>query len=97
MSGIISDAARIIGEMSSNTKEEAFIKGYMMGMGSLVSDEKHPPDFDLVAEDPVVFIPIEVEILKIRAKVTHDQIEEAKSELRKIYEMTGRAIPYWIK
>lgn len=93
----ISDATYLFGEVRSLTKEEAFLNGYLMGMGAASYDEHNPPNFKAIAEDPELFISIEKDILRMRAIVNHKHIEEAKALLRKIYEESGRGIPTWLE
>lgn len=95
--GFIADMAQLFGESLSQSKAEAFLRGYLTGMGAAKYDADNPPSFDLMAKDPEVFIPIEQGMLEIRKRVTEQQIKEAKDALREIYMASGRAIPEWLK
>lgn len=94
---MIADMAQVYGESLSRSKAEAFLHGYLMGMGAAQYDADNPPDFGLIAKDPEVFIPIERDMLEIRKKVTEQEINEAKDALRQIYTVSDRPIPEWLK
>ena len=80
----INQAAELFGEKLSQTKAEAFLKGYLMGLG-----------FEEIVKEPG--LAIEDDILEIKARVVERQVEQAKEALRGTYTATGRAIPEWMK
>jgi len=93
----VAEMANLLGDKLSQTKAEAFLRGYLAGLGAARSYDDNPPMFDLIAEDPEIFITIERNRLEIRKKVTEQQIEEATDALREIYTATGREVPEWMK
>lgn len=85
-------AAHIFGTVSSMTKEEAFYKGYLMGLGGNLPYV----DLKLIELDSETFIPIERSVQEIHEQVRKQTIEDAKELLREIYVKEGREIPGWL-
>jgi len=67
---------------STKTKEEAFLKGYLMGLGSHLACPT--PNWELLKKNPEMFVPIEREMREIFEKIHKNQIEEARKLLAKI-------------
>jgi hypothetical protein len=77
----------------STSKAEAFLKGYLMGLGCT------PPEhnFELMKKNPELWIPIEKDVKKHHDSVRMEHIREAKRLLREIYEGEGKYIPEWLR
>ena len=83
---------------TTDSKEEAFLKGYLMGLGeALFHLEKAYPNLQLVVENPQIFIEIEKEIRDIHMKIIKERIEQTKELLKEIYEKKDRELPEWLK
>jgi len=82
---------------ASNSKEEAFLNGYLMAKGheQFVLDNVYP-SLSLVAENPKIFIPIELDIKRLYKKLLERDIKKAKELLREIYARDKRNIPKWL-
>ncbi|RLC75117.1 MAG: hypothetical protein DRI61_15455 [Chloroflexi bacterium] len=80
------------------SKEEAFLKGYLMGLGSALRfiDGSYP-NLQLVAENPDLYIPIEEWAKETYKRIVMNRIEEIKDMLREIYKKEGRELPDWVK
>lgn len=89
----LKDAANMFGELIPKSKKEAFLNGYLCGLGC----DMYVPNLDLVAKDPETFVPIEKDRIDIHKSVREDEIENAKEMLRKIYNEEGRQIPKWLR
>jgi len=68
----------------TKTKEEAFLKGYLMGLGSHLACPT--PYWELLKKNPEMFIPIEREILEIFEKIHRNSIKEAEKLLEEIQQ-----------
>ena len=78
---------------TSNSKEEAFLKGYLMGLGVV----DHNPNWELMKEHPGVAVKIERDISDTHKEVRDKNIEEAKAKLREIYIEEDRGLPEWLE
>ena len=81
---LIHRIADLMGEKSSETKAEAFLRGYLMGLG-----------FDEIVKEPS--LARQEDIQEIKEIVVGKQAKEAKAALREIYAATNRAIPEWLE
>jgi hypothetical protein len=77
----------------ADTKEEAFLKGYMMGLGS---SNKYTPNFELMLKNPQMMIPIEQEIMEINSRVTKDFEVVARKVLMEWYDKEKKPYPDWL-
>ncbi|GAH24886.1 unnamed protein product [marine sediment metagenome] len=78
---------------TSNSKEEAFLKGYLMGLGVV----DHNPNWELMKERPEAAVKIESGISDTHKEVRDKIIEEAKAKLREMYIEDDRGFPEWLK
>lgn len=78
---------------TSKSKEEAFLKGYLMGLGVV----DHTPNWELMKEHPEVAVRIEREISETSGAVRDRNTEEAKVKLREIYVNDGRKVSDWLR
>ena len=79
----------------TRTKEEAFLKGLLFGLGG--ESIMPRPNFELIAKNPDMIIPIEKNIEEISRQVMNEQIEATQIILEELYEKEGRATPPWLK
>jgi len=78
---------------TSNSKEEAFLKGYLMGLGVV----GYNPNWELMNKDPEVAVTVEMNISNTHKEVRDKNIEEAKAKLRDIYIEEDRGLPEWLE
>jgi len=78
---------------TSRSKEEAFLKGYLMGLGVI----GHNPSWKLMKGHPEVAIDVESDISDTYKKVRDKCIEEAEVKLREMYIEDDRGLPEWLK
>ena len=78
---------------TSNSKEEVFLKGYLMGLGVVGPN----PNWGLMKKHPEVAIKIERDISDTHKEVMNKHIEEAEAKLRKIYIEEDRGLPEWLE
>ena len=78
---------------TSNSKEESFLKGYLMGLGVV----DHNPNWGLMKEYPEVAVKVERDISDTHKEVRGKHIEEAEAKLRDIYIKEDRELPEWLK
>ena len=78
---------------TSRSKKEAFLKGYLMGLGVV----GYNPNWKLMKEHPEVAVKIESEISETHNKVRDNFIEEAKAKLREMYIEDDRGMPEWLE
>ena len=78
---------------TSRSKEEAFLKGYLMGLGVV----GYNPNWELMKKHPEIAVKTESEISETHKKVKDNFIEEAKAKLREMYIEDDRGLPEWLE
>lgn len=77
----------------ADTKEEAFLKGYLMGLGS---SNRYMPNFELMLKNPEMMIPIEQEMVEINIQVAKDFELIARKVTMDLYKKQGKTYPEWL-
>ena len=78
---------------TSRSKEESFLKGYLMGLG-VIGDS---PNWGVMKKYPDVALKVEKDISDTHKEVRDKCIEEAKGKLREMYIGDDRGMPEWLK
>lgn len=84
-----------VGIQECETKEEAFLKGILFALGG----EKVRPkvDWNLVRENPEIFVPIEKDIQDMFEKIRAEDLSATVHAIADIYLSKNKAYPDWLK
>jgi len=83
-----------VNTQKTESKEEAFAKGYLMGAGGEYA--RPSVAWELIKENPETWLPIERSMQECYAKARRDNNLTVVEYLTELYEREDRAIPPWL-